>query len=308
MSKEKKPLNFLQYFAETNRGFISFWRAKLLYQIEKPFISDNEVFSNLNFLEYTGAIEPVKNLNKKVWKVAIPFVETVNNVYELANEAYPTYSFSFSTALEIHNLTDQRFNILHMYGPIVEERTFPQVEKEIRNYVLPTDTQLNQWNLNKIPKNIPLKKIDDKHEISIHRIKKEWFFGIEEKEVFGVKVKTTDLERTLIDGLRTPKYCGGLNEVFKVWVRSLSHFDTDKIIEYVERIDSDIIYQRVGFVLEELGINKSVFEDWKKNHSQRGGSRRLNPTKQFSNEYHPEWLLSINHPISILSNKDAEYS
>jgi predicted transcriptional regulator of viral defense system len=115
------------------------------------------------------------------------------------------------------------------------------------------------------------------------------------------------LERTLIDGLRQPKYCGGLNEVFRGWVRA-EGLSADTLVAYAEQFDQKILYQRLGFVMETLDMRHERLAFWKEQKAPRGGSRVLNPEREYSSEYSDEWNISINHPISILTERDASYS
>ena len=140
-------------------------------------------------------------------------------------------------------------------------------------------------------------------------LNQEWlFFGSTIIPIDDVNVKTFSLERVLVDGLRTPKYCGGLNEVFRAWVRAINQINMNKIVDCVERYDITILYQRVGFVAETLGLTHPNFQKWKENKAPRGGSRLLNPDNEYESQFSEEWNISINHPVSILKTKDDTYS
>jgi predicted transcriptional regulator of viral defense system len=63
-------------------------------------------------------------------------------------------------------------------------------------------------------------------------------------------VEVSDLERTVIDGLSHPEYCGGLTEVAKgLWMR---HEDirVDRLIDYAERLGVGAVTRRLGYLLE----------------------------------------------------------
>jgi predicted transcriptional regulator of viral defense system len=142
--------------------------------------------------------------------------------------------------------------------------------------------------------------------LKTHQLKDDWVFGHSTPSVHSVPVRCTDVERTLIDGLKQPRYCGGLSEVFRAWVRADP--DPNRLVDYTERLDRLILYQRVGFVMETLGMQHAHFAQWKAEKSPRGGSRVLNPEKEYASSYSEEWNLSINHPTSILDTRDASYS
>jgi predicted transcriptional regulator of viral defense system len=89
------------------------------------------------------------------------------------------------------------------------------------------------------------------------------FVLIKRKDLFGdtkhwitkqEPVEISDLERTILDGLRHPEYCGGITDVAKgLWMR---HTDMQiaKLIEYAKRLNVGSIYRRLGYLLELFGI------------------------------------------------------
>lgn len=63
-------------------------------------------------------------------------------------------------------------------------------------------------------------------------------------------VRVSDPERTIIDGLRQPEYCGGLTEVAKgLWVRR-QDLEVGKLVAYAKRIRIGAVVRRLGFLLE----------------------------------------------------------
>jgi predicted transcriptional regulator of viral defense system len=301
-------LKLLDYLSTLGRQIISSWRAELFFQQDTPFIKDKKVKRQLELLAKNDLILPIKKGKRSLWRANTPYLHQINNIYELAGEAYPVGTLSYSSALEVLNLTDQRFNTIHISQPRVPVNNILGEPEEVRTNVIPPDTALEDWHINKAPKNVSLKKVWDTYTIASHEIKNEWIFGTKIREVEGVNVRITSIERTLIDGLKRPDYSGGLNEVFKAWVRALPHIDMDQIVDYTEKYDRSILYQRVGYVCETLGLTHEKFARWKQHNAPRRGSRLLNPYKDFANTYDPGWNISINHPVSILENKDADYS
>ncbi len=89
--------------------------------------------------------------------------------------------------------------------------------------------------------------------------KEEYFFGlIDHWIVKAHKVKVSDIERTIIDGLRMPQFCGGISEVAKaLWIRK-SDVDTQKLLDYADRLDVDVIRKRLGFLLELFGLGTAL--------------------------------------------------
>jgi predicted transcriptional regulator of viral defense system len=64
------------------------------------------------------------------------------------------------------------------------------------------------------------------------------------------KIRVSDLERTVIDGLKQSEYCGGFSEVAKgFWMRQ-QDIDVKKLVEYALMVDIGAIYRRLGYLLE----------------------------------------------------------
>jgi predicted transcriptional regulator of viral defense system len=64
------------------------------------------------------------------------------------------------------------------------------------------------------------------------------------------QVKVSDLERTIVDGLRRPEYCGGVTEVAKgLWTRRRD-VNVDRLLGYAKRIRVGAVVRRLGYLLE----------------------------------------------------------
>lgn len=76
------------------------------------------------------------------------------------------------------------------------------------------------------------------------------FFGFELKKVGKNQLMVSDLERTLIDGLALPVYCGGFIEVAKAFFMAKSRLDSNKLISYAINMKKWAVLRRAGFLLE----------------------------------------------------------
>jgi predicted transcriptional regulator of viral defense system len=67
-------------------------------------------------------------------------------------------------------------------------------------------------------------------------------------------VDVSDLERTVIDGLRQPEYCGGVTEVAKgLWMRR-EDMHPARLVDYALRLGVGAVARRLGYLLELYGI------------------------------------------------------
>lgn len=88
-------------------------------------------------------------------------------------------------------------------------------------------------------------------EFRFVRCKPEHLFGITDHWATKTeKVRTSDLERTIIDGLKQPEHCGGFTEVAKgFWMRRET-IDARKLVDYALRLDVGAVIRRLGYLLE----------------------------------------------------------
>jgi len=88
-------------------------------------------------------------------------------------------------------------------------------------------------------------------EFRFVRCQRKHLFGLTEHWVTKQeKVRVSDLERTIIDGLKQPEHCGGLTEVAKgLWMRQ-QDLNVDRLVRYTKRIGVGAVVRRLGFLLE----------------------------------------------------------
>ena len=90
------------------------------------------------------------------------------------------------------------------------------------------------------------------------RCKVEQFFGYADHWVTKTeKVQVSDLERTIVDGLKQPVYCGGFSEIAKgFWMRR-EDIDPGKLVDYALKINVGAVIRRLGFLLELFEMEPS---------------------------------------------------
>ncbi len=120
-------------------------------------------------------------------------------------------------------------------------------------------------------------------------VKKEHLFGVEQKEM-GSKIRVTDLEKSLLDGLVHPEYCRGIMEV--IYAHSLQTFDIDKLVAYALQYGPEIV-KRLGWVLEKTdfkGEALSILEE-----VPIDDYVLLNPSSKKSGPRNERWHIIENH-------------
>jgi len=123
---------------------------------------------------------------------------------------------------------------------------------------------------------------------------KKFFFGLSDHWVTKQeKVRVSDLERTVIDGLKEPKYCGGLTEVAKgLWMRR-HDIKVDQLIKYSLKLNKGAIIRRLGYLLELYNIGSS--DDWGilRQHLTETYVR-LDPLLPTEGKFLRKWRLQLN--------------
>lgn len=93
-------------------------------------------------------------------------------------------------------------------------------------------------------------------EFRFVRCKPEHLFGVTGHWVTKTeKVRVSDLERTIVDGLKQSEYCGGFTEVAKGFGMRRDDIDFGKLVDYALRIGVGAVIRRLGFLLETLAVD-----------------------------------------------------
>ncbi len=126
----------------------------------------------------------------------------------------------------------------------------------------------------------------------IVRVKKEKFFGIRKEWIEETEVNITDREKTIIDCLDKPQYCGGIVEVAKA-LRD-KRLKKEKLVQYAIKIGNSGVIRRLGFLCDYLGIKIDLTPPETRNYL------LLDPTMPEKRNKNAKWRLVINLDEKIL--------
>ncbi|HLB41434.1 MAG TPA: type IV toxin-antitoxin system AbiEi family antitoxin [Gammaproteobacteria bacterium] len=96
-------------------------------------------------------------------------------------------------------------------------------------------------------------------EFRFVRCKTDDLFGI--TEIWAdknEKVFVSNLERTLLDGLKQPAYCGGFSEVAKGFSIKHQAIDPQQLIDYAVKLDVGAVIRRLGYLMELYQIGSRI--------------------------------------------------
>ncbi len=131
-------------------------------------------------------------------------------------------------------------------------------------------------------------------ELRFVRCKPKDRFGI--AELWATKterVRVSDLERTVIDGLKQPEHCGGLTEVAKgFWMRR-DAIAVPKIVDYALRLGVGAVVRRLGFLLETFEVDAPA-ELERLRERLTSTYALLDPLMPAEGLYQARWRLRVN--------------
>jgi predicted transcriptional regulator of viral defense system len=128
------------------------------------------------------------------------------------------------------------------------------------------------------------------------QVKPARYFGTDRVWIGEARVTITDPERTLLDGLTMPQYCGDFAEVLHAFEVRGTDLDLQRIIEYALKLDAATA-KRVGWVLEHQGIDLSKLDRLAALPIK--GYRTLDPTGPRRGPCDTRWMIQVNLPGKV---------
>jgi predicted transcriptional regulator of viral defense system len=133
-------------------------------------------------------------------------------------------------------------------------------------------------------------------EFRFVRCKPQDLFGVTEMWLDkNEKIRVSDLERTLIDGLKQPIYCGGFTEVAKAFFIKHQSIDPKKIIDYAIMLDVGAVIRRLGYLMELYQIGSQIHWDFLKTKL-TATYQVLDPELPANGPFLAKWRLNLNIP------------
>jgi len=174
-------------------------------------------------------------------------------------------------------------------------------------------TAMNYWGMTEqIPYTVFVATTKRKRNLKFGNQKFE-FVTLSEKKFFGFveekasKTETFNIsskEKTIVDGLMHPEYCGGIPEVAKAMWSSKEELNWNSVLEMCSKVGLSVVFRRLGYLLDILKIEEDI------THKIKGkkfkGFHLLDPNASKQKiEYSREYGLIINRSKNhLLSWKD----
>lgn len=129
----------------------------------------------------------------------------------------------------------------------------------------------------------------------IVKIKEEKFFGIRNEWIENTQVHITDKEKTLLDCLDKPQYCGGVIEVAKA-LKYGSELDKKKLVDYAQKLNNSGVIRRLGYLCDLFAIDIGIPKIKTRNYL------LLDPTMSHKGQKNAKWRLIMNLDEKIMDD------
>ncbi len=232
--------------------------------------------SNLNS---QGVIGPDRDYGARVIRVLAISDLPAESIVCLID---PTCYISHLSAMQRWGLTDRRPDALMLSRP--DRKT---TAARLRAYMT---QNLGEGETNLFPlKIVGHPPVVRRRAVRVHESKTAGAFLKNRGD--GVFLST--IGQTFLDMLQKPDLCGGMPHVLDVWEEHAKTY-FEEIVAAVGTAKSGLVKSRAGYILEErLSLHHSEIESWKI-YAQRGGSRKLDPSKKFAPTFSEKWMISLN--------------
>jgi predicted transcriptional regulator of viral defense system len=213
-----------------------FTKDEFVTFIEKNLNSDpKNYYLLLNYYSNRGRILKIRNNLYCVVPLGIKKENYMPNSYLIAGKVTNDSVLSYSSAMEYYGVSYSLLNL----------RTFFTLKKIKPFYFKGIYYKPISFNSNLIKKG------------------KEKIF-VEKADIKNEFISVTSKERTFVDMLDKPNYCGGIDEVWRS-VELFDFLDLSKVIDYLELLDNSTTCAKVGFFLElnqeRLGVTESILQN-----------------------------------------------
>jgi len=203
------------------------------------------------------------------------------------------FSFiSHLSAMVFHGITDRLPTTIYYSTPA--SRDWQQYAKEKMLKDLGDDQ--TEYVINRFPvlRNNKVAKLEKQ---SVQRFSSKHFgsniYLSAYKNISDRPLRVASIGRTFLDMVQNPDLCGGIRHVMDIYKQQGSMYYRllfDEINKHGKPIDK----VRAGYLLTEVaGIESEELLRWEK-FVQRGGSRKLDPSTEYSPAFSERWSISIN--------------
>ena len=281
---EQPVISKYQFGLTVNKIYRSKFYSGEPVDLHKDFAEKADIAKHLKLLLNEGVLFPHKNLSN----IFTLLGRSNGDPEDIACTVDPFCYMSHLSAMSYHGLTDRIPKKLFISSP--PNDTWRSLAKEkMQKDLGDSFGSYCEHGLPKLVRPTNMNKIDKTDLYCLNSMRLGAY-----KNVRGRSLRVSTIGRTFLDMLRNPELCGGINhilDVFDEYGEKYLRLITDDIDKNGEPIDK----VRAGYILNErLGINNNEIINGWSSLAQRGGSRKLDSSSEYSPEWSDKWKISLN--------------
>ncbi|MFN5925182.1 MAG: hypothetical protein ACK466_15695 [Pseudanabaena sp.] len=281
---EQPVISKYQFGLTVNKIYRSNFYSGEPVDLHKDFAEKADIAKHLKLLLNEGVLFPHKNLSN----IFTLLGRSNGDPEDIACTVDPFCYMSHLSAMSYHGLTDRIPKKLFISSPpndtwrsLAKEKMQKDLGDSFESYC--------EHGLPKLVRPTNMNKIDKTDLYCLNSMRLGAY-----KNVRGRSLRVSTIGRTFLDMLRNPELCGGINhilDVFDEYGEKYLRLITDDIDKNGEPIDK----VRAGYILNErLGINNNEIINGWSSLAQRGGSRKLDSSSEYSPKWSDKWKISLN--------------
>ena len=126
------------------------------------------------------------------------------------------------------------------------------------------------------------------------------FFGTSNLFIDNHKILISDKEKTIVDALDHPEYCGGIQEVAKCLWNARNELSFERMITYSKQAKNSTVIKRLGYLIDLFDMKIPDHLYHKMRNMIGAGYSQFNPFYVTSKKTNPKWKLYVNVPENQL--------
>ncbi len=249
------------FYDQGQSGFFSLPEIANFIEKNKPEWSVPNKTSVIEILKFLTGEEILKEITIKLPRRSTArYAWGSPSVYEIALSLNKNSYLTHYSALFLHGLTNN-----------VTKTVYTNVEQGNKSYYYDDDDddedEMEQKNID-LAFSRPMRKTNQiahfeldntKYQVYMLNGKYHGRLGVKELKIDKLQLPITDIERTLIDIVVRPNYCGGVEEVLDAFIAAKGKFSVNKLVSNLKKMKYKYPYhQLIGFYLEKSDYKPDI--------------------------------------------------